>query len=96
VYITSAHGKVFNSMGLIGYLLNYIGLGRYCHDFENLKFICLCLYHHVYIQKHRRTQAQVKKMSREVWETLKHTKILTKIEEEKTHNLEFELKKTLP
>ncbi len=29
-------------------------------------------------------------MSRKVWETLKHTKILTKIEEEKTQDLEFE------
>jgi hypothetical protein len=29
-------------------------------------------------------------MIREVWETLKHTKILTKIEDEKTQDLEFE------
>jgi hypothetical protein len=35
-------------------------------------------------------------MSREVWETLKHSKILTKIEEEKTQDLEFEFSKTLP
>jgi hypothetical protein len=76
-------------MGLVGFLLSCIGLRRYCHDFEKLGFICLCLYHHVYIQKHCRTQAQVKKLSKEVWEMLKHTKILTKIEE-KTQDLEFE------
>jgi hypothetical protein len=35
----------------------------------------------------------VKKMSRKIWETLKHTKILTKIEEEKTQDLDFEILK---
>ncbi len=89
MYIKSTHLRVFNSMGLVGFLLSCIGLRRYCHDFEKLGFICLCLYHHVYIQKHCRTQAQVKKLSKEVWEMLKHTKILTKIEE-KTQDLEFE------
>ncbi len=54
VHVTSTYGRVFNSIGLVGFPLNphciyaMQEMGGNVRDFENFGFMCLCLHHHVY------------------------------------------------
>ncbi len=54
VHVTSTYGKVLDSIGLVGFLLNphciYVmqEMGGNVHNFEKIGFMCLCLHHHVY------------------------------------------------
>jgi hypothetical protein len=54
VHVTSTCGRVFNSIGLVGFPLNlhciYVTQkkGGNVYNFEKIGFMCLCLHHHVY------------------------------------------------